>query len=186
MLARQEIEKLTLEYGGEWGINHSKRLLHLVSILGEGMDYNEEAVWLAAYLHDWGGYTPWMTQGVEHEVRSVEVAREFLEKNRYPEELSELVLECIGCHHGGPADRSIESILLTDADALDLLGVVGVMRICCMVPRNLGGAYAAVKKWRERETAAICLEKTRQIAAKRIEETDEMLRAFEEETFGMF
>jgi uncharacterized protein len=183
---RDEIVRLTQEYGGDWGVNHSKRLLHLVSILGEGMDYNEEAVWLAAHLHDWGGYQPWVQQGVEHDVRSTEVAREFLSQNGFDEELSALVLECISCHHGGSPDRSIESILLTDADALDLLGVVGTFRACCMVPRNLKGAYEAVKMWRDRETAAITLEKTKELAEKRVEETNQLLETFVEESFGIF
>ena len=49
---RNEIARLTEEYGGQWGINHTRRLLELISIIGEGMEYNGEAVWMAAHLHD--------------------------------------------------------------------------------------------------------------------------------------
>jgi uncharacterized protein len=183
---RDEIARLTQEYGGNWGTNHAKRLLHLVSIIGEGMEYDEEAVWLAAYLHDWGGYQPWVEPGVEHDAKSVEVVGDFLARNGFAADLSALVLECIRYHHGGSPDRSIESKLLTDADALDLLGVVGTLRVFSMVPRNLRGAYEATKKWRQRETAAISFDKTRELAAKRIEETDQLLQQLEEETFGLF
>ena len=54
VIDRNEIARLTEEYGGEWGMNHTRRLLELISIIGEGMDYNNEAIWLAAHLHDWG------------------------------------------------------------------------------------------------------------------------------------
>ena len=56
---RDEITRLTEEYGGQWGINHTRRLLLLISIIGEGLEYNADAIWLAAHLHDWGGYSPW-------------------------------------------------------------------------------------------------------------------------------
>ena len=186
MLDREEIARLTEEYGGQWGINHTRRLLRLIGIIAEGRQYNGEAVWIAAHLHDWGGYAAWKVDGVEHDVRSRQVAEEFLRSRSCPQELADLILECIEFHHGGDPNRSVESILLADADALDLLGVVGVLRTCCMVPRDLRGAYDAVARWRERETAAICLESTRKLAAKRVEEMDELMRVFEEETFGMF
>lgn len=186
MLSHEEIISLTKEYSGEWGIYHSERLLHMVSILGEGMEYNREAVWLAAYLHDWGGYEKWSIPGVDHFIRSREVAEEFLSEHGYPEGLSKLVLECIEFHHGGDPNRSIESILLTDADALDLLGVVGVCRVFAMNYRDLKSGWEWVKRWREKNLSVITLEKTKQMAAERAKETDELLKAFEAETFGLF
>ena len=46
-----EIARLTEEYGGAWGINHTRRLLKLISIIGEGLGYDEHTAWLAAHLH---------------------------------------------------------------------------------------------------------------------------------------
>ena len=57
MIGHEALENLTLEYGGEWGRQHSLRLMHLVKMLGEGMEYDAETVALAAWMHDWGGYT---------------------------------------------------------------------------------------------------------------------------------
>ena len=181
-----EITKLTDQYGGNWGIRHAERLLHLVPILAEGREYNEEAVWLAAYLHDWGGYAPFYNPEVQHYDRSVEVVEPFLTERDCPEDLKALVIECIANHHGGDPNRSIESRLLADADALDLLGVVGAARTFAMNARDIKGGYDWVKKWRERCLAAITLPKTTELAAVRVRETDEFLRAFEEETFGLF
>ncbi len=33
---KDEIARLTEEYGGQWGINHTRRLLRLISMIGEG------------------------------------------------------------------------------------------------------------------------------------------------------
>ena len=53
---KEEIVRLTEEYGGPWGINHTRRLLQLISIIGKGQPYDAVGVWVAAHLHDWGGY----------------------------------------------------------------------------------------------------------------------------------
>jgi hypothetical protein len=41
---RDEIARLTEQYGGKWGINHTRRLLHLISIIGKGLSFNQDAV----------------------------------------------------------------------------------------------------------------------------------------------
>lgn len=180
------LANLTLEYGGNWGLDHTKRLLHWVEILGEGLDYDKEIVAIAAYLHDWGGYAKYILDGVDHAVRSKQVVAEFLAEKGYPKDKSDRVLECIEFHHGGDPKRSIESILLTDADALDMLGVVGTLRVFAMCPRDIRTGYHAVKKWRDTSIAAITLDKSKEIAQKRVAETNQLLQMFEEETFGLF
>jgi hypothetical protein len=45
-LDRDDIAALTHEYGGEWSLQHTRRLLHLVSLVREERDYDEEVVWL--------------------------------------------------------------------------------------------------------------------------------------------
>ena len=97
-----EIARLTEEYGGQWGINHTRRLArtdHPSS--ARGWIYNSEAVWIAAHLHDWGAYAPWAEKEVEHALRSRQVADDFLTERNCPAELKALVLECIEFHHAG-------------------------------------------------------------------------------------
>ena len=186
MIDRDEIIRLTEEYGGRWGINHTRRLLHLISIIGEGQEYNADAVWLAAHLHDWGGYTPWAQKEVNHALRSKQVAETFLAERGYSDDLIELVLECIEYHHSGDSQRSIESILLSDADALDFLGVVGVLRDFSKNPRELRRGYEATRRRREKLPSMLCLKRSKEIAAKRIKQMDELLATFEADTFGYF
>lgn len=181
-----EIVSLTKGYGGDWGINHTLRLLHLIEIIGKGREYDADVVWVAAYLHDWGGYSPWIQPGIDHAVRSTEVARPFLQERDFPGVLIDHTLECISLHHSGGPNRSIESILLSDADALDFLGVVGVFRDLSKNPKDLRKAIDITKKRREKLPGILCLDASMEIANVRIRQMDELLARFEEDTWGCF
>lgn len=182
----EDIIQLTQEYGGDWAINHARRLLHMTRTLAQGQPYDEKVVELAAYLHDWGGYARWAEPGVDHVVRSVQVVGPFLEEHGFPAGQRAAVMECIERHHGGPAERRFESRLFTDADALDLLGLLGAARVFAMNPRNLRAGYEAVKMWRDKSIAALSLPQSRGIAERRLAETNAFLATFEEEAYGMF
>ncbi len=185
-LDKSEITALTAEYGGEWGLRHTERLLRLVSEIDGGKDYDHEAVWLAAHLHDWGGYAEWARPGVDHAERSAEVAADFLARAGCPLERVVLVLEAIGSHHTVGRGRTLEAMLLSDADALDLLGAIGVLRTFAMCGRDLRGAYQIVKERRERLPRLLCLRTSRRLASKRLAQMDRVLEAFEQESRGLF
>jgi hypothetical protein len=42
---REEITRLTEEYCGVWGLNHARRLLQLIAVIGEGLRYDADALW---------------------------------------------------------------------------------------------------------------------------------------------
>lgn len=183
---KQEIARLTEQHGGVWGVNHTRRLLKLVEQIGQGMTYDSEAVWIAAHLHDWGAYAPWGQKGVDHTLRSGQVADEFLTERGCPEDLKRLVLECIALHHTAGSDRSLEAALLRDADGLDFLGAVGVLRDFSKNPRNLRAAFEQVRKRREKVPAMLQLERAKVLGAQRLRQMDALLEEFEAETFGCF
>ncbi len=183
---KEEITRLTEEYGGTWGINHTRRLLQLAAMLGEGLEYDTEALWLAAHLHDWGAYKPWTQEGVDHAVRSTQVAGDFLRERGFPEMLIALVTECIALHHTAGSERSLESILLRDADALDFLGVVGILRDFSKNPKDLRKAYEVTRQRRARLPGMLVLPAAQAIAAERVKEMDDFLAKFEMESFGCF
>lgn len=185
-LDKDEIVRLTGSYGGAWGLNHTRRLLHLVERIGKGLDYDAGVVWLAAHLHDWGAYPAWSQPGVDHALRSRQVAGEFLLDKGLPGEQVEKILECIATHHSGDPQRSLEAILLSDADALDFLGVVGILRDFSKAPKDLRKAYDTVQARRRRIPAQLCLESSRELAGPRLAEMDQFLAAFEAESFGCF
>lgn len=182
-----EIVTLTEEYGGAWGINHTRRLLKLVTIIGEGLEYNAEAIWIAAHLHDWGAYAPWAQKEVDHALRSRQVAEAYLSERNCPLELKELVLECIELHHVyQAASGSLEATLLREADILDFLGVVGVLRDFSKNPRDLRKAFSTCKQRREKLPGLLTLDKAKEIATQRVQQMDELLERFEADSFGCY
>lgn len=73
-----------------------------------------------------------------------------------------------------------------NANGLDFLGVVGVLRDVSKNPRELRRGYEAAKVRREKVPAQLCLEKSKELAAERVKQMDELLAHFEEGSFGYF
>ena len=131
-------------------------------------------------------YGKWQQAGVDHAVRSREIAADFLAERDYPDDFAALVLECIAYHHSPDPSRSTEAILLCDADALDFLGVVGVLRDFSKNAKDLHKAYEITKKRRAKLPGGLILDTSKEVAAARLRRMDDLLAAFEEETFGCF
>jgi uncharacterized protein len=183
---RDELVHLTEAYGGPWGINHTRRLLQLIAIIGEGQSYNADALWVAAHLHDWGGYGQWAQAGVDHALRSRQIAEPFLAERDYPPDEAQLILDCIEFHHADNSARCLEVQLLSDADALDFLGVVGVLRDVSKNARDLRQAYDISHKRRAKLPGMLCLVKSKEIATQRLVDMDALFAKFEADTFGCF
>lgn len=186
IIDKNEITNLTAEYGGEWGINHTRRLLSLITMIGENQTYDADVLWIAAHLHDWGAYPKWAQQNVDHALRSAQVAEMYLSEHAYPVVSVKHITECIQQHHGSGPDRSIESILLSDADALDFLGVVGILRDFSKNPKNMRKAYEITMNRKQKLPGLLVLEKSKEIAAERIEEMNQVITWFEKDSFGSF
>ena len=181
-----EIIRLTEEYGGAWGLNHACRLLSLISIIDIDQQYDREAVWLAAHLHDWGAYPPFVKRDFDHALRSRQVAEQFLADYDLDPGFVALVLECIAFHHCADSNCSIEAILLADADALDFLGPVGVLRDFSKNPKNLRLAYEITCRRRGTIPTQLRLEKSKEFASELLRRMDLLLSWFEENSFGHF
>ena len=178
-------------------MHHAQRLIHLVEIIGEGLVYNADAIWIAAHMHDWGTLPEWSRSDVPHTRRSCELAEQHLRELRCPKALTAVVLEAIEYHHGGADERCVEALLLRDADALDGLGVIGVVREFAMVPTQVGGCYSTPTGWGmrgayerarmrlENNPAMLRLPKSRQLARRRVREMRAMFKALAEESFGL-
>ena len=197
-MSRKEIVRLSREYGGDWIVQHAERLLKLIEIIGVDLEYDADAVWTAAYLHDWGACPRWTRAGVSHARRSRQVAEAYLRKVRCPRARMALAVEAIEYHHGGAAGRSTEAILLSDADALDSLGVLGVLKEFAMIPAEPSGdyclprafgmreAYERARIRRENLPRLLRLEKSCALAAERLAGMDRLFELLERDTFGCF
>jgi uncharacterized protein len=194
---RSRIVSLTEKYGGEWAVHHAQRLIQLVEIIGEGLPYNAEAIWIAAHMHDWGTLPKWSRSDVPHSRRSCQLAEEHLRRMKCPKPLMAVVLEAIEYHHGGADERCLEALLLRDADALDGMGAIGVLREFAMVPTEVSGCYSIPVGWGmrgayerarmrlENNPAMLRLPKSRRIARRRAREMRAIFKSFEQESFGL-
>ncbi len=194
---RRRVVALTEKYGGDWAVHHAQRLIHLVEIIGEGLAYNADAIWIAAHMHDWGTLPEWSRSDVPHTRRSCQLAEEHLRKMKCPRALTAVVLEAIEYHHGGADERCVEALLLRDADALDGMGAIGILREFAMVPTEVNGCYSIPAGWGmrgayerarmrlENNPAMLRLPKSRQLARRRAREMRAIFKTFEEESFGL-
>jgi HD superfamily phosphodiesterase len=109
-------------------MDHILRVRERCIRLAKRLNADLEVLIAAVYLHDLGRhYIP--DKG--HGALSAEKARPVLERINFPEEKKERVLHAIKVHDVTwlPEDRtSIESQILYDADKIDTLGVVGILR----------------------------------------------------------
>jgi HD superfamily phosphodiesterase len=108
--------------------DHILRVLRRCIRLGEKLDADMEVLVTAVYLHDLGRH--YIADKV-HGALSAQKAEPVLERIHFPQEKRDAVLHAIRVHDvsASPEDRTtLESKILYDADKIDTLGVVGVLR----------------------------------------------------------
>jgi uncharacterized protein len=114
-----------------WGWRHSERdfLLARQVARDEGLAVDEDVLFAAAFLHDSGAIPPFAKEGVDHAVRSAELAEPLLRKAGFPMAKYPAVKAAILGHmFDKEAGSGAEAIALHDADALDFLGATGIAR----------------------------------------------------------
>jgi HD superfamily phosphodiesterase len=108
--------------------DHILRVLRRCIRLGKTLDADLEVLVAAVYLHDLGRH---YVDDKIHGALSALKAEPVLERINFPQGKRDAVLHAIRVHDVGatPEDRtSLESKILYDADKVDTLGVVGVLR----------------------------------------------------------
>jgi HD superfamily phosphodiesterase len=108
--------------------DHVLRVLKRCIRLGEKLDADLEILVAAVYLHDLGRH---YVDDKAHGALSAQKAEPVLERINFPHVKRNAVLHAIRVHDVGatPEDRTtLESKILYDADKIDTLGVVGVLR----------------------------------------------------------
>lgn len=114
-----------------WGWRHSERdyLFGMAVAQAEGLPVDPDVMFAAAFLHDWGGIEPFAVAGVDHAVRSVQLAEPFLSEAGFPMEKFPAVRAAILGHMYDKEPEGPEALVLHDADALDFLGALGAARL---------------------------------------------------------
>ncbi|HEY1351479.1 MAG TPA: HD domain-containing protein [Ktedonobacteraceae bacterium] len=110
------------------GWEHVRRVYRLAQRIGEEEGADVLIVSIATLLHDIGRLTP--RKGVPHALLSVEEARVILRDYELTPQQVAAILHAIEAHSfsQGIEPRTLEARVVRDADRLDSLGAIGILR----------------------------------------------------------
>jgi uncharacterized protein len=162
------------------GYEHSYRIYQLARKIGEGMDYDDEVLHAACFLHD-------IEMSMGHPASSAEKARAILGETGFTPGKIDAVYEAI-LHHmpGEEAEEvSIEGKLLHDSNLLETVGAVGLVRLSIGSffwhhLKTMGEVIDLLKRWRG-YADRFYFPGSRKLAEKRIEFLDQAISRFEKE-----
>ncbi len=121
---------------------HQPRLYSLTQRIGRHLTYDDDVVFAAVWLHDLGvfiGHRPESPEELahwDHVAYVVQKAPGLLEKAGFPSEKIPQVLEVIRTHQPKDEPTCIEATIVRDADILEQLGCIGVLRSFVKVGRD--------------------------------------------------
>lgn len=172
---------------------HQPRLYELTKQVGEGHDYDDDVVFAAAWLHDLGVFVGHRPEDPEALARwdnvsyAVERAPSLLNELGFPGEKGDAVVEAIRTHQPAAHPTTIEGIILRDADILEQLGAIGIVRTVCKIGRDtrfptFTAAAQSLRKALATLPAQIRLETTRQLAIPKIQALEGFLNSLDDES----
>jgi uncharacterized protein len=187
LLTLIDLENLTATHGEGWGLPHVQRVLHLIDLISVDVPHNSQALTVATYLHDWGAFPLYRQSGVDHALRSRQVAeQEILPRLDIPTEAPPIILETIERHdYRDPRPVTChEARLLREADFLDFLGVIGMVREFAWGPNNLSVCLRRVLDRRQKIMGRFTYPQAQELAEVRLARMAQCLAWLEEESFA--
>ena len=165
--------------------SHQPRLHRLAQQLAEEHNYDDDVLFAAAWMHDLGvfiGHRPEEPEALAKWDSLAYTLREtpaILKQLGFPAEKIPAVLEVIRTHQPGAEPTCFEGVLLRDADILEQLGAVAILRTVSKVGRDtrfvhFSDALDVLRKNAEVLPARLQLDFARRLAEPRIR----VLRAF--------
>ena len=150
--------------------------------------YDDDIVYAAAFLHDLGVFighrpeTPEALKQWDHVTYTCEQAPAILTTFNFPSEKIEAVLACIREHQPNDNPQTIEATLLRDADILEQLGAIGILRTAAKLDsdtrfHHFSAVRTSLQRALDTLPAQIRLEATRELATPRIATLRSFLQA---------
>lgn len=121
---------------------HQPRLYALAVEVGQGLAFDDDVLFAAAWLHDLGVFYGHRPEDPEELARwdnveyAAQHAPEVLAGTGFPAGKVEAVVRAIRTHQPSADPDTVEGTILRDADILEQLGAVAVLRTACKVGRD--------------------------------------------------
>jgi len=175
---------------------HQPRLYALAQQIGADYTYDDEVLYAAVYLHDLGVFIghrpedPGLLAHWDNTAYAVAKAPDILRGFGFPEAKIGAVVHCILTHQPHQAPQSIEATLLRDADILEQLGAVAILRTTKKVGRDtrfqtFTQAVASLENALDTLPPLIHLPQTRTLAEPRIQSLRAFLASAHSEAAGL-
>lgn len=122
--------------------SHQPRLYALTREIGAGLTYDDDIVFAAVWLHDLGVFVghrpeePAALAAWDCVAYAMRRTPELLTQFGFPAEKIPAVVEAIRTHQPHLAPATLEGHLLREADMLEQLGAVVVLRTACKIGRD--------------------------------------------------
>ncbi len=176
--------------------SHQPRLYALATQLAEGRAFDDEVVHAAAWLHDLGvfvGHRPEELSRLsrwDHVAYAIAKTPELLRQFGFPASKIPAVLEAIRTHQPSARPASFEATLLRDADILEQLGAIAILRTVSKTGRDtrfvrFSDALRVLRQNAEELPRQLQLDSARRRAKPRVKALRAFLEAAEAESGGI-
>jgi|SRR5580658_3191892 uncharacterized protein len=173
---------------------HQPRLYALAVKIaeGEGVAFDDDIVFAAAWMHDLGvflGHRPKDPEALarwDHVPYTVARTRELLAGWGFPAEKLDRVAAAISTHQPKDKPVEIEAVLLRDADILEQLGAIGALRAFAKVGRdtrfqNFSSVFTILKRLLNELPSQVHLNQAKLLSTGRVKALRAFLAAIEAE-----
>ncbi len=123
-------------------LGHQPRLYALTQLVGRGLAYDDDVVYAAAWLHDLGVFIGHRPQDPvelsrwDNVIYAMKQAPAALLQAGFPTTKVAQVVEAIRTHQPHMSPSALEGAILRDADILEQLGAIGILRVAAKIGRD--------------------------------------------------
>jgi uncharacterized protein len=176
-------------------LGHQPRLYALTQLVGQGLAYDDDVVYAAAWLHDLGVFIghrpedPVELSRWDNVTYAMKQAPAALLQSGFPTTKVAQVVEAIRTHQPHLSPSAIEGTILRDADILEQLGAIGILRVVAKVGRDtryptFSDAAATLRKALADLPGQLHLDSAKTLAGPKIALLNAFLQELEHEAHG--